>query len=398
MSYISDRVKKVKPSVTLAITAKAKALKSEGVDVIGFGAGEPDFDTPDNIKSAAINAINSGFTKYTAVGGIDELKSAISAQLKDVNALNYNLSELFVSCGAKHTLYNLFQATLNRGDEVIIPAPYWVSYPDMVLLAEGVPVIVQCSEADGFKMTATQFADAITEKTKAVVINSPSNPTGAAYSFDELKALADVAVEKGVLVISDEIYNKITYAGFKAESIASVSEEIKKNTVVVNGVSKAYSMTGWRIGFAAGDVEIIKAMNKIQGQSTSNPSSISQMAALEAYRGDQTCVSDMLVHFEERKNFIVERLSAMDGVTCSDPQGAFYVFPNISSFFGKAAGTKEIKGSVDLTDYLLDDAKVAVVPGEAFGAEGYIRLSYATSMENIKVGLDRIETALKGLV
>lgn len=397
MSYISDRVKKVKPSVTLAITAKAKALKSEGLDIIGFGAGEPDFDTPDNIKAAAIEAINSGFTKYTAVGGIDELKRAISAQLKAENALNYDLSELFVSCGAKHTLYNLFQATLNPGDEVIIPAPYWVSYPDMVLLAEGVPVIVQCSEGEGFKMTAKQFASAITEQTKAVIINSPSNPTGAAYSPEELKDLAEVAVQNGILVISDEIYNKITYNGFKAESIASVSDEVKKLTVVVNGVSKAYSMTGWRIGFAAGDAEIMKAMNKIQGQSTSNPSSISQMAALEAYKGDQACVSDMLVHFEERKNFIVERLDAMDGVTCSDPQGAFYVFPNISSFFGKTVGSKEIKGSVDLTDYLLDDAKVAVVPGEAFGAEGHIRLSYATSMENIKKGLERIEKALSAL-
>ncbi|MDT8317933.1 MAG: pyridoxal phosphate-dependent aminotransferase [bacterium] len=397
MSYISDRVKKVKPSVTLAITAKANALKSEGLDIIGFGAGEPDFDTPDNIKAAAIEAIKSGFTKYTAVGGIDELKAAIAAQLKAENSLSYDLSELFISCGAKHTLYNLFQAILNPGDEVIIPAPYWVSYPDMVLLAEGVPVIVQCAEAEGFKMTVKQFASAITEKTKAVVINSPSNPTGAAYSFEELKALAEVAVQKGVLLISDEIYNKIIYGGFKAESIASVSDEVKKITVLVNGVSKAYSMTGWRIGFAAGDAEIMKAMNKIQGQSTSNPSSISQMAALEAYRGDQTCVSDMLVHFEERKNFIVERLNAIDGVTCFDPQGAFYVFPNISSFFGRTVGSKTIRGSVDLTDYLLDDAKVAVVPGEAFGAEGYIRLSYATSMENIKKGLERIEKALKAL-
>ena len=397
MSYISDRVKKVKPSVTLAITAKAKALKSEGLDIIGFGAGEPDFDTPDNIKTAAMEAIRSGFTKYTAVGGIDELKGAIAAQLKAENSLDYDLSEVFISCGAKHTLYNLFQATLNPGDEVIIPAPYWVSYPDMVLLAEGVPVIVQCTEAGGFKMTADQFASAITEKTKAVIINSPSNPTGAAYSPEELKELAEVAVQRGILVISDEIYNKITYNGFKAESIASVSDEVKKITVLVNGVSKAYSMTGWRIGFAAGDAEIIKAMNKIQGQSTSNPSSISQMAALEAYRGDQACVSDMLVHFEERKNFIVERLNAMDGVTCFDPQGAFYVFPNISSFFGKKVGNRIIKGSVDLTDYLLDDAKVAVVPGEAFGAEGYIRLSYATSMDNIKKGLERIEKALKNL-
>ena len=397
MSFLADRVKKVKPSVTLTITAKAKALKSQGIDIIGFGAGEPDFDTPENIKKAAIASINAGFTKYTAVGGTDELKKAIADHLAGNEGLNYDISEIFVSCGAKHTLYNIFQAIINEGDEVIIPAPYWVSYPDMVLLADGKPVLVECPEETGFKMSASQFEEALTERTKAVVINSPSNPTGAAYSEDELKEIARIAVEKNILVISDEIYNKITYDGFKAISIATLGEDIKKLTMTVNGVSKAYSMTGWRIGFVAGDAEIIKAMNKIQGQSTSNPTSIAQSAAVEAYSGPQDSVGEMLVQFKRRKNYIVERLNAIEGVTCSDPEGAFYVFPNISSFFGKKYNGKEIKGSLDLTDYLLEEAKVAVVPGEGFGAEGYIRLSYATSMEVIEKGLDRIEKALDAL-
>lgn len=397
MSFLADRVKKVKPSVTLTITAKAKALKSQGIDIIGFGAGEPDFDTPENIKKAAIASINAGFTKYTAVGGTDELKKAIADHLAGNEGLNYDISEIFVSCGAKHTLYNIFQAIINEGDEVIIPAPYWVSYPDMVLLADGKPVLVECPEETGFKMSASQFEEALTERTKAVVINSPSNPTGAAYSEDELKEIARIAVEKNILVISDEIYNKITYDGFKAISIATLGEDIKKLTMTVNGVSKAYSMTGWRIGFVAGDAEIIKAMNKIQGQSTSNPTSIAQSAAAEAYSGPQDSVGEMLVQFKRRKNYIVERLNAIEGVTCSDPEGAFYVFPNISSFFGKKYNGKEIKGSLDLTDYLLEEAKVAVVPGEGFGAEGYIRLSYATSMEVIEKGLDRIEKALDAL-
>lgn len=397
MSFLSDRVKKVKPSVTLTITAKAKALKSQGIDIIGFGAGEPDFDTPENIKKAAIDSINAGFTKYTAVGGTDELKKAIAGSLAENEGLKYDISEIFISCGAKHTLYNIFQSIINDGDEVIIPAPYWVSYPDMVLLADGNPVIVNCPEEAGFKMTAAQFEAAITDRTKAVVINSPSNPTGAAYSEDELKEIAKIAVEKNILVISDEIYNKITYGGFKAISIATLGEDIKKLTLTVNGVSKAYSMTGWRIGFAAGDAEIMKAMNKVQGQSTSNPTSLAQAAAVEAYNGPQSSVEEMLVQFEKRKNYIVGRLNAMEGVTCFDPQGAFYVFPNISSFFGKKYDNKEIKGSVDLTDYLLEKARVAVVPGEGFGAEGYIRLSYATSMEVIEKGLDRIEEALKAL-
>lgn len=396
-SLISDRVKKVRPSITLAITAKANELKSHGVDIIGFGVGEPDFDTPDNVKAAAIEAINSGFTKYTPVGGTADLKKAIVDHLRDFDGLDYETEEIFVSCGAKHTLYNIFQSIINSGDEVIIPAPYWVSYPDMVLLSDGNPVIVECSESAGFKMTPEQFSSAITKKTKAIIINSPSNPTGAAYSKEELKALANIAVENNILVISDEIYKKITYNGFKAESIASSGEDIKRLTMVVNGVSKAYAMTGWRIGFVAGDTEIIKAMNKVQGQSTSNPTSISQVAAIEAFSGPQSFVSGMLAAFEKRKTYIIERLNNIDGVSCLDPQGAFYAFPNISTFFGKKYEDKIIGGSVEFTDYLLEEAKVAVVPGSSFGAEGHIRLSYATSMENIVKGLDRIEKALNDL-
>ena len=396
-SIISNRINKIKPSVTLAITAKANELKSQGIDVIGFGAGEPDFDSPDNVKAAAIAAINSGFTKYTPVGGTEGLKKAIADHLRDFDGLDYESKEIFVSCGAKHTLYNIFQSIINPDDEVIIPAPYWVSYPDMVLLSDGNPVIVDCSEEAGFKMTAEQFSSAITEKTKAVVINSPSNPTGAAYTRDELASLAAVAVKNNIFVISDEIYNKITYDGFKAISIATLGEDIKKLTMVVNGVSKSYSMTGWRIGFVAGDPEIIKAMNKVQGQSTSNPTSISQIAAMEAFGGDQSFVETMLVQFEKRKNYIVDRLNRIDGVRCLNPAGAFYVFPNISSFFGKKHKSRLIEDSLGLTDYLLGEAKVAVVPGSSFGAEGYIRMSYATSMDNIEKGLDRIETALNEL-
>ena len=394
MSFLSKRVNKIKPSITLAITAKAKAMKADGIDIIGFGAGEPDFDTPSHIKEAAKKAIDAGFTKYTPVGGTDELKKAIADRLKKDSGLHYDLSEIFASCGGKHSLYNIFQAIINDGDEVIIPAPYWVSYPDMVLLSDGTPVIVQCLEEAGFKMTASQLSGAITPRTKAVVINSPSNPTGAAYTIDELKELAKVAVEANILVISDEIYNKITYGGFEAVSIATLGDEIRKLTLISGGVSKAYSMTGWRIGFTAGDGEIIKAMNKIQGQSTSNPTSISQVAAAEAYNGPQEVVGTMLAEFAKRKDYIVGRLNTIKNVRCLDPQGAFYVFPNISAFFGSSFKSKEIKDSVDLTGYLLDEAKVAVVPGSAFGAEGHIRLSYATSMDNIEKGLDRIEKAL----
>lgn len=397
MSILSDRVKNIKPSATLAITAKAKAMKARGIDVIGFGAGEPDFDTPQNIKDAAVRAIEEGFTKYTPVSGTEELKAAAVKALKRMAGLDYGPENIIVSCGAKHSLYNIFQAVINPGDEVVISAPYWVSYPDMVLLAGGKPVIVDCPEAAGFKMTPEQLEKALSPKTKAVVINSPSNPTGAAYSEDELKRLAGIAVEKNILVISDEIYNLITYKGFRAVSIASLGEDIKRITLVVNGVSKSYSMTGWRIGYTAGDAEIVKAMSNIQGQSTSNPTSIAQAAAVEALNGPQDSVSEMLTHFEERKNFIVERMNSIDGVNCYDPQGAFYVFPNVSSFFGKESKGGRIGGSVDLSAYLLEEARVAVVPGDAFGADDHIRLSYATSTKAIEEGVHRIEKALGAL-
>lgn len=397
MSFISERVKQIKPSATLAITAKAKAMKASGIDIISFGAGEPDFDTPENIKEAAHKAIRAGFTKYTAVGGTDELKEAIAARMKEDCRVEYTLNNIIASCGGKHSLYNIFQAVLNPGDEVIIPSPYWVSYPDMVLLAGGKPVIVDCHEETGFKMQPQQLTDAITEKTKAIVINSPSNPTGAAYTEADLKALAEIAVKNNILIISDEIYNRITYNNFKTTSIASLGDDIKRLTLVVNGVSKTYSMTGWRIGYVAGDEEIIKAMNKVQAQSTSNPTSISQAATVEALNGVQAPAEEMVIHFGKRKNFIVKELNAIDGVTCFDPQGAFYVFPDLSSYFGKSFEGREIKNSADMTSYLLEEAKVAVVPGGEFGAEGYLRLSYATSMENIKKGLQRIKEALASL-
>ena len=397
MSFLSDRVRNVKPSVTLAITAKAKKMRAEGIDVIGFGAGEPDFDTPAHIKEAAVRAIESGFTKYTPVGGTDELKQVIADRLRKDRGLEYEASQVLVSCGAKHSLYNIFQAVIDPGDEVVIPAPYWVSYPEMVVLAGGRPVVVNCSEGEGFKMTPERFRKAVTSRTKAVIINSPSNPTGSAYSAAELEGLAQVAVEKGILVISDEIYDRIVYGRFKVVSIASLGEEIKRLTMVVNGVSKAYSMTGWRIGYAAGDPEIIGAMNRIQAQSTSNPTSISQAAALEALAGPQDVVEEMVSRFEERKDYVVERLNSIEGVRCFDPQGSFYAFPNVSSYFGAVGTSGVIGGSVDLSAYLLEEAKVAVVPGDAFGADGYIRISYATSMENLEQGFDRIEKALKKL-
>lgn len=397
MSFLSERVKSIKPSVTLAITAKAKTMKADGIDIIGFGAGEPDFNTPDNINKVAIEAINEGFTKYTAEGGTEELKKAVIHRIKEDCDLEYKPENILISCGGKHSIYNLFQAVINSGDEVIIPAPYWVSYPDMVILADGSPVMVDCPESQGFKMTPGQLESAITEKTKIVIINSPSNPTGAAYSEEELRAIAEVALRHKILILSDEIYNRITYDGFKATSIASLGEEVKAMTMITNGVSKTYSMTGWRIGYMAGNAEIIKAMGKIQGQSTSNPTSISQAASVEALEGDQSAVDEMAAEFEKRKEYIVERLNNIDGVRCLNPYGAFYVFPNMSAYFGKSYKGGKIEGSADLTTYLLEKAKVAVVPGGAFGADEHIRLSYATSMDSIKKGLDRIEEALKTL-
>ena len=394
---LADRVKGIKPSPTLAVDAKAKAMKAQGIDVVGFGAGEPDFDTPDNIKEAAVKAIRDGFTKYTPVPGTDELKDAVIAKLKNDNGLTYDKSEIIVSTGAKHSLYNIAQALYGPGDEVIIPAPYWVSYPDQVILNDATPVIVNTREEEGFVLTPEAFEKAVTKKTKAIILNSPSNPTGLGYDAAALKGIANVAVKHGIYVISDEIYEKIVYDGFRHVSIASLNDEIKALTLTVNGLSKSHSMTGWRMGYAAGPKDVIGAMTKIQSQSTSNPCSITQKAAVEALRGPQEFISVMLAEFDKRRKYIVGRLNAIPGVSCPMPKGAFYAFARVSSLYGKSFNGKVISGSSDLSAYLLDESKVAVVSGDAFGADEYIRLSYATSMANIEKGLDRIEKALGAL-
>ncbi len=394
---VAERVKGIKPSTTLAVDARAKAMKAEGIDVVGFGAGEPDFDTPENIKDAAIRALKSGFTKYTPVGGTDELKDAIINKLNKDNGIVYDRSRIIVSTGAKHSLYNVAQALYGPGDEVIIPAPYWVSYPDQVILNDARPVIVQTKEEAGFVLTADAFEKAITPRTKALILNSPSNPTGLGYPKEALQAIADVAVRHKVMVISDEIYEKITYDGFRHVSIASLGKEIEDLTITINGLSKSHAMTGGRLGYAAGPKDVIAAMTNIQSQSTSNPCSITQKAAVEALNGPQDFLAPMVAEFDKRRKYIVERLNSIPGVSCQMPVGAFYAFPRVSPVYGKKFNGKEIKGSSDLAAYLLEEAKVAVVSGDAFGADDYIRLSYATSMAAIEKGLDRIDTAVKNL-
>jgi aspartate aminotransferase len=397
MSILSNRAKSLKPSPTLAINAKAKAMQAQGIHVISFGAGEPDFDTPENIKQAAIRAIEEGFTKYTPVGGIDELKDAVIRKFQRDNRLTFKRSEVLISCGGKHSFYNLAQAIFDAGDEVIVPAPYWVSYPPMVALAQAVPVILNTREEDGFRVTPEDLKKAITPKTKALVLNSPSNPTGGAYTKTDLEEIAEIALAHDFFVISDEIYEKIVYDGFEVVSIASLGEEIRKRTIIVHGVAKTYSMTGWRIGFSAGPGEIIAAMSNIQSQSTSNPTSIAQKASVEALIGPQDEVTKMVSAFSERRHYIIDRLNRMEDVSCYNPVGAFYAFPNFSSYYGKSYQGKKIANSTDLADYFLDVARVAVVPGGEFGADAFERLSFATSMENIKEGLNRIEESLKNL-
>ena len=397
MTVLSNRAKSLKPSPTLAINAKAKSMQAQGIHVISFGAGEPDFDTPQNIKQAAKKAIDDGFTKYTPVGGTDDLKDAIIKKFQRDSGLSYKRSEIIVSCGGKHSFYNLAQAIFDQGEEVIIPAPYWVSYPPMVALANAAPVIVETTEKNEFKITPEELKKAITPKTKALIINSPSNPTGSAYTKKELEKIAEIAISKNFFVISDEIYEKIVYDGFEFISIASLSEEMKKKTIIVHGVAKTYAMTGWRIGYTAGSEEIISAMNNIQSQSTSNPTSISQKASVEALIGPQNEVEKMVSAFAQRRNYIVDRLNKIPGVSCYKPVGSFYVFPNFSSYYGKSFQGKKIENSTHLADFFLEMAKVAVVPGVEFGADPFERLSYATSMEDIKEGLNRIEEALKKL-
>lgn len=398
MSILSNRAKSLKPSPTLAINAKAKAMQAQGIYVVSFGAGEPDFDTPKSIKTAAIKAIEEGFTKYTPAGGTDDLKDAVIKKFQRDNGLTYKRSEIIASCGGKHSFYNLAQAILDVGDEVIVPSPYWVSYPPMVALAGATPIIVETKEENGFTLSMEGLKKAITPKTKALILNSPSNPTGTAYTKEKLERIAEIALSHNFFVISDEIYEKIIYDGFKFISIASLGEEIKKKTIIVHGVAKTYAMTGWRIGYTAGPEEIISAMNNIQSQSTSNPTSIAQKASIEALAGSQEEVAKMVAAFEERRNYIVDRLNKMPCVSCFKPIGAFYVFPNFSSYYGKSYEGKKISNSTELADYFLGVARVAVVPGVEFGADPFERLSYATSMEDIKEGLNRIEESLKKLV
>ncbi|MBP8980114.1 MAG: pyridoxal phosphate-dependent aminotransferase [Syntrophobacterales bacterium] len=394
---LTKRINSIKPSPTLAITMKANALRAAGRDIIGFGAGEPDFDTPDNIKGAAIRAIEEGFTKYTPVGGTDELKDAIIGKMKRDYGLAYKRSQIVVSCGAKHTLFNLFQVLCEEGDEVVIPAPYWVSYADIVVLAGGKPVVVTTEESRDFKLTPEALARALTAKTKAVIINSPANPTGSAYSRAELAALAAVLAPTDVTIVSDDIYEKILYDGFEFFSMAALDESFRNRTVVVNGVSKAYAMTGWRIGYAAGPEEIVAAITKLQSQNTSNPNSIAQKASVEAFNGTQEPVTRMVKAFRERRDVIVAALNRIPGVSCRNPQGAFYVFPNVAQLYGRTGRGMKIANSSDLAAYLLEEANVAVVPGADFGADSYIRLSYATSLPLIEEGVRRIAGAVSRL-
>ncbi|NOX20521.1 MAG: pyridoxal phosphate-dependent aminotransferase [Nitrospirae bacterium] len=395
---IAERATRIKPSPTLQMDTRAKEMKAQGIDVLSFSVGEPDFDTPEHIKEAAIRALREGKTKYTPVGGIPELKEAIIEKFKRDNGLDYKPEEIIVSCGAKHSLYNIAQAILSPGDEVIIPSPYWVSYPAQVLLNDGIPVVVETSEDEGFTLSAEALKEKITPKTKAIMLNYPSNPTGLTYSVDALSKIAEIAIENNIYIISDEVYEKLLYDGLKHTSIASLSEEVKSKTLVVNGISKAYSMTGWRIGYTAGPAEIIKAMTKIQSQSTSNPTSIAQWASVEALKGPQDFLDDMVAEFDQRRKLLVDELNKIDGISCRMPQGAFYAFPNITGVLGKKTPEGEvISDSSALAMYLLEKAHVALVPGSAFGAEGYIRISYATSRENILEGVKRIREALDRL-
>ncbi len=394
---LSSRVQAIKPSPTLAVTARAAQLKSAGKDIIGLGAGEPDFDTPDHIKAAAIEAIQQGFTKYTPVGGTPGLKQAVIAKLRRDNGLDYRPGQILVSCGGKQSFFNLALATVNPGDEVVIPAPYWVSYLDIVLIAEGKPVVIEAGIEQGFKITPAQLEQAITPKTKLVVLNSPSNPTGAVYRLEELRALGAVlARHPHVLVATDDMYEHILLTEGKFANILNACPELHSRTMVLNGVSKAYSMTGWRIGYAAGPEAIITAMENVQSQSTSNPTSISQVAAQAALNGDQGCIQPMVKAFRERHAFVVERLNAMPGVRCLPAGGAFYAFPDVRQAIASLHGKGVLKNATDVAfcEYLLEKAGVAVVPGSAFGAEGYVRLSFATSMDNLKEALSRLNKAL----
>jgi aspartate aminotransferase len=397
MTTLAERTKLIKPSVTLAIAAKAGKLRSEGIDVINFSAGEPDFDTPEHIKAAAVKALREGMTKYTDVKGIEPLRAAIAKKYEAEHGLSYRKEDVLVSCGAKHSVYNIFQAIIDPGDEMVIPAPYWVSYADMALLAGGVPKIIQTDEASGFRIKAEQLAAELTSKTKVFVLNSPCNPTGASYDADELRAIARVLEKHSCLILCDDIYEKIVYDNFRVHNLVALSPALRDRTIIINGVSKTYAMTGWRIGYALGPADVIAAAGKIQSQSTSNPTSIAQAGALEAIGGPQKDIAGMVREFQQRRDVIVERLNAIPGMHCFKPQGAFYVFPNVSAFLGRAVDRKKIGSPCELADYLLEEAQVAVVPGEDFGSREHIRFSYATAVENIEKGCKRVAAAVAKL-
>ena len=390
----SRKVQQMEPSVTLAVSAKAKAMRAEGADVVALSAGEPDFDTPQNIKDAAIRAIQEGATKYTPAAGTPELRKAVCAAMERDRGLTYDPAEAIVSCGAKQSLFIATLSLVDEGDEAIVPVPYWVTYPEQVKLAGGRPIILHPQD---LKITPEELRDAITSRTKLLILNSPSNPSGAVYTKEELEALADVILGTDAWVLADEIYGRILYDGAEHHSIATLRPGMRDRTIVIDGMSKTYAMTGWRIGYAVGPAEAISMMGKIQSQETSNPCSIAQAAALEALTGPQESVGEMVHAFDERRRYMVDRLNAMKGVSCAMPKGAFYAFPNVSASYGKSVDGRKIEGSVDLCDFLLEEMKVACVPGAGFGSDTNIRLSYATSGENIEKGLDRLEEGLKRL-
>ena len=391
MIKISKLCSGVTGSITLEIDAKAKEMKAQGMDIVGFGAGEPDFDTPEHIRNAAKDALDRGMTRYTPASGMPELKKAIAAKLKRDNGLDYQPQQIVISNGAKHSLFNTFQAVLNEGDEVIVPGPYWVSYPELVAMSGGVPVMIVAEESNNFKLTAEQIEAAITDKTAAIILNSPNNPNGFVYTREELKAIGDLAVKYDIAIISDEIYEYLVYDGAEHISIASLSEEIKEHTIVINGMSKAYAMTGWRIGYTAAPLHVAKAMTNYQSHSTSNPNSIAQCAAIAALNGPDDEIKKMVAEFDIRRKHIVELINDIPGLSCVPPKGAFYVMMNLSGIIGKKLNGETITGSMAFTKLLLEDSQVAVVPGVGFGADHYVRLSYATNMNNIEKGLARIK-------
>lgn len=397
MMRLSERMAQIQPSPTLTINAKAKALRAAGVDVISFGVGEPDFDTPEHICLAAVDAIKEGFTRYTPVGGIDELKDAIIGEFQNTYGLSYGREEIVVSCGAKHSLYNIAQVLFDPGDEILIPAPYWVSYPDIVRLAGAVPVVVSTYEADQFKLRPEILEEAITERSKGLILNSPSNPTGSTYTREELEKLAPIVLKHDLLVISDDIYYRILFKGQPWVNLAMLGDDLRKQTIIVNGVSKTYAMTGWRIGYLAGPAEVVAAVARVQSQSTSNPTSIAQKAALAALTGPQDCVDEMVAAFEKRLDHMIQYLEELPGVHVTRPTGTFYLFANFSSHYGGVYDGQSIRGSLDLSAYLMDKVHLAVVPGVAFGEDSCLRLSFAVSMEEIDQGIDRLSRALSEL-